>query len=64
MVTVFETPRTLRASASSTLLSLPPITGGRSMDAYTMPGIRASMPKMAWPVRMSSRSTMGTFLPM
>src|ERR1700687_4334638 len=35
--TVWDTPATFRASALSTVLILPPSTGGCSIEAYNMP---------------------------
>src|SRR5260370_31433087 len=38
----FSTPETFMASAASKDTSLPPVTGGRAMTAYFMPGRRTS----------------------
>ena len=40
----FSTPETFIASVASNDTTLPPVTGGRAMTAYFMPGRRASVP--------------------
>ena len=63
-VTTRCTPATCFAAESSRLLSVLPITGGRTMEAYTIPGIRASIPNVPLPVTRSFKSVSGTSLPM
>jgi hypothetical protein len=40
----FSTPETFIAAAPSNDATLPPVTGGRAMTAYFMPGRRTSAP--------------------
>ena len=40
----FSTPETFIASVESNDTTLPPVTGGRAITAYFMPGSRVSMP--------------------
>ena len=59
-----RTPGTLSAASRSKDMGLRPTTGLRSMEAWSMPSIRASMPKTARPVTMSGTSTSFRPLPM
>ncbi len=54
----FSTPETFMASVASNETSLPPVTGGRAITAYFIPGKRVSLPYIALPMVMSRRSTM------
>ena len=63
--TTLTTPGTFIASAASKLFSLPPITGGRAITAYSIPGSRVSMPNCDLPLTMTGPSvSVVSFLPM
>jgi hypothetical protein len=58
-----RTPGTARARAGSNRRTVPPNTGQRASAANTIPGARASSPKMARPVTLAGVSTRGTRVP-
>src|ERR1700730_4057048 len=54
MVITSRTPGTALVLVASNLATLPPNTGQRAMTAYSMPGMRESMPNFAAPVDFGS----------
>ena len=62
--TTFFTPGMAMAFAASKRATFPPSTGGRATAAWSMPGMRTSMPKVAAPRVLAGVSSRGTGLPM